>query len=167
MSLDAGFDLGLGELPQAAIDLMKAESPIHSLPKVVIADRNHASEAFPLPAIGSPVGKAALQAAVDVAAFGNQGHPCRVIDRFESADDGEQFQSLVAIDWLKVASREALAGGHVLEHEPPGSSLARLDRGFGKEQVMGGGRGHHRSRSGEFCGESPRNSADGDLGKAS
>src|ERR1700759_301345 len=91
-------------LPDAAFDGVEFERPVDSTPEVVIANRGDAAESFPLPMVFAPLGELPADSAADVAAAGEQRDAGRSIERFEAADDCEQFQAAAADAWLAIGS---------------------------------------------------------------
>src|SRR6476660_7833079 len=61
-------------LPVAALDLVKLQGMVDSLPKILIANRNTVTETLPLPIVFAPLSELATNTATDVSAPGEQCH---------------------------------------------------------------------------------------------
>ncbi len=83
-------------LPNTAFYRVELQCTVDSTPKVVIADRFHAAEPFPLPMMFAPLSELATDSAAHVAAAGQQGYAGWVIQCFEPAYDGQQFEAVAA-----------------------------------------------------------------------
>ncbi len=82
------------EPPAAGVEVVEAQCPIDSPPKIVVLNGYHFAVAFPLPAVGPPLVEAAVEDAVDVGAGGDKCQARGTWDCFQSANDGQEFEAL-------------------------------------------------------------------------
>ena len=81
---------------RAALHPMKRQGPIQPLPEIAVLDRHHLAMILPSPIVFAPIGQAVAQAASDVFARRDQCHERRLLECFQSADYGQQFEPLTA-----------------------------------------------------------------------
>jgi len=125
------------ESPRAALEAVIIERPVDPLPKVRILDRHHAAKTLPAPTVVTPLLKTAAKTSADVAALGDQRDARWLVERFESTNDGQEFQPLARRLRLAFGDREPLPVVDRLEHKTPlicqAGGWAGISRGLGKQ----------------------------------
>src|SRR4051812_22249979 len=116
-------------VPGAAVDAMELQRAINAPPEVVVADRHELAEAFPLKVVLAPLIQLAADAAADIAATRDERDARGTVDGFQTADDGEQFETAVARLRFRIVGRESLVAADGLQDECPARrfALARLN----------------------------------------
>lgn len=138
--------------PCAAFEVVVTKRPVDPLPKVTVLDGRHLPEMLPAPTVRTPLVETIRQPGPDVTATGDEGYARRLIERFQPADQRQQFQPLAASVRLGVARLQPLAGADWLQHEPPATGAAGLCGArrcrLGVEEKMGGTDRHGRTLGG-------------------
>jgi len=104
---------------RAAVDLMVPERSVKSLPEVAVLHRRHLAEAFPTPAVFTPLRQAVGQPLLHVVAGRNERHTRGLIERFEPANNGQQLQALAADARLRIARFQRPRAIATAEYKPP------------------------------------------------
>jgi hypothetical protein len=120
------------------VQVMERQGPIQSLPQVPVLDRHHLTEALPSPAITSPFVQPVGQPSVDVLAGRDQGHARGLVERFQTAHNGEQFQPLALEFGLGVSDVEGRRSIGRLQDESPFAPVIPLARVGEQEEVRCG-----------------------------
>ena len=121
---------------------MKLQGPIDALPQVAVANRHHRAESLPLPVVFAPLAQLATNAAADVAAASEQRDARRAIERFEAADDGQQFQPAAAGVRFRIGGRESLDRRRPIAGRISNAACRAGSVRFGMQQEVGQGRLH-------------------------
>jgi len=123
--------------PAARFQAMDLKSSIDALPQIAMLDRRQSSKMFPAPIVLAPFIKAELQHPLHITTVGYDFHSRRSIDCFESADQGQQFQSFTGYAWLVITSRQERFAMGQFQMKLPNAVVFALDLGAGQQNDLG------------------------------
>ena len=134
------------ESPGAALNPVKGEGAVHTLPEIEVLHRDHFAVAFPLPLVRAPLFKSVLKATRNVFARRDESNSRWLIQRFEATHNRQELQAFALNVGLGVRYFDLVRAVSGLEHEPPIAGISGLIGG-GKEHKVRN-RYAHRSASG-------------------
>ncbi len=133
------------ESPRFAFHLMNGHRPVDASPQILVFDRHHLAERFPLPIVFAPLFDAVQDAAADIFAGRNDRDSRRALKRLKSTNDAEQFQSLAVYVRLDVGRFDLVQPIDGLQHEAPIAAIAAGMR-LAEQQKVGSGDFHTTDR---------------------
>jgi hypothetical protein len=87
---------------------MKLKCPIDALPQIQVANWNQLAKPLPSPLPLPPLANAAADSSADVLAASDQCDVRGLFESLESADDGQQLQSIAVSVWFRIGGDEEL-----------------------------------------------------------
>jgi len=123
------------EPPISAVDLVEMQGLIQSTPQVVVSYGHHLPEKLPAPTVIPPLRQSQLHTPAHVLPATDQRHAGRLIQRFESANHGQQAQAVPVNVRLDVGRFEQLGSVGLANLKRPAPRSVR-PIGLGKQQEV-------------------------------
>lgn len=129
--------------PGAALQLVVTERSVNPLPEIPVLDGHHLPEAFPLPAVLPPLGKAETNTFAHVSALRDESHLGGLVEGFQTADNAQQLKPFAARIRINIVGHQTLRPVAGAEHEAPATGLLGIV-GLGDEDEVWGRTVHRR-----------------------
>jgi hypothetical protein len=123
------------EPPLLAVDLMEMQGLIQPTPQVVVSYGHHLPKKLPTPAVIPPLRQSQFHTAAHILPATNQRHARRLVQRFESANHGQQSQAVPVNVRFDVGHSEQLGSVRLANLKRPAPrSFGPI--GLGKQQEI-------------------------------